>query len=168
MSHAMTKPDLRDPEHWLPRELFAVYCGGGSGKLLAFYDEAKRKRQMLGMHFDAFSFLALPMWLGYRRQWNLLATLVSVLLAFGVIEALTSLRIPHGAMAGAMGGLGLLGYGLLLSNANGLYWKLKRQGLNAEAIERAMADRAKPSVGRACAVLVVGLGVSFALAQLLP
>ena len=56
----MTRPNLRDPDQWVPRELFAAYCGGGSDKLLAYYDKAKAKRQPIVWSFDWLAVSSFP------------------------------------------------------------------------------------------------------------
>ena len=145
----MTKPDLRDPEQWIPRELFAAYCGENSSKLLAFYDKAKAARKPLVFSFDWLAFLALPAWLGYRRQWTLWATLVGMITAITLVESLARFEIPAGAFGGSLIVLGLMAQGLLLTTANGLYVKLKQQGQGDDAIRAALVNKASRSVGLA-------------------
>lgn len=156
----MTKPDLRDPEQWIPRELFAKYCGPKSDKLLAYYDKAKAKRQLIVTDFEWFPFLVLPAWLGYRQQWALWGTLTACFAALTLVEALMRFQLPNGAFGGMMLALGLMAHGLVLSSANGLYLKLKKQGLTGEALESALAGRASPHVGFACLALAGSLLVS--------
>jgi len=164
----MDKPDLRDPAQWLPRELFAAYCGPGSDKLLAYYDKAKAKRQLIVFQFDWLAFFAVPAWFGYRQQWTLWATVVGVVAAATVIEALARIHLPAGAFGGAMMAVGLMAHGLVLTTANGQYLKLKRQGLGPDAIRSALADKARAHLGSAFAGLFGALAIGSALAYLLP
>lgn len=164
----MSKPDLRDPEQWIPRDLFEAYCGAGSDKLLAYYDKAKAKRQLITADFDWLAFLLLPAWFGYRRQWNLWATLTGLLVVAMLLELFLRIRIPSGAFAGSAMGLGLMAHGILLANANGLYLKLKRAGLSQEALRAALVDRARPSPRLACLALFASLAIGVSLALLVP
>ena len=164
----MAKLDLSDPEQWLPRELFAAYCGPGSDKLLAYYDKAKAKRKLITAQFDWLAFFVLPAWLGYRQQWALWGTLTGMVAAISVVEAIAHIQIPSGAFGGTFIALGLMANGLLLSNANGLYLKLKQQGLSPDAISTALAGRARPRVDLACAALVGSLVITVGTAWLLP
>lgn len=166
----MTKPDLRDPEQWIPRELFAKYCGPDAAKLLAYYDKAKAKRQLIVADFAWFPFLILPAWLGYRQQWTLWGTLTGCFATLSLLEGVMRFQVPSGAFGGMMIALGLMAHGFLLSNANGLYLKLTRQGVTGEALESALTGRASPRVGHAClalaGTLVIGvLGAMFSLQE---
>jgi Protein of unknown function (DUF2628) len=166
----MTKPDLRDPDQWIPRDLFADYCGPGSDKLLAYYDKAKAKRQMIVSNFEWFAFLLLPAWLGYRQQWVLWGTLTGCFAALSLLEAFFHFQLPNGAFGGLMIALGLMAHGFLLTNANGLYLKLKQQDLSHDAVRAALLGRARPRAGMACLALVgsllIGiLGAMFSLRE---
>lgn len=150
-----------DPETWIPRDLFAAYCGDESERLLAYYDKAKSKRQMVTADLDWFALLLFPAWLGYRRQWKLWSVLAGVLAIASLVEAIARVHIPHGAFGGTMLALGMMAHGFVLSNAHGTYLALKKQGLSDDAMRTAMANRAAPSVMQACAALlgVLALGV---------
>ncbi|HKU42399.1 MAG TPA: hypothetical protein VJR89_29775 [Polyangiales bacterium] len=164
----MTRPNLRDPEQWVPRELFAAYCGPRSEALLAYYDKAKAKRQPVVMSFDWLAVFILPAWLGYRRQWTLWATLVGTIGAITIFTELAHVALPSGAFGGALLALGSMARGLLLTNANGQYFKLKQRGLADDAIRVELADKAGPSVGSALAALAGAILVQAALLMLLP
>jgi hypothetical protein len=164
----MSKTTLNDPTQWIPRALFADYCGEQADKLLAYYDKAAQKRQMVATSFDWFAILLLPAWLGYRRQWTLWGTLTGMLAAISIAEALFRFHIPTSAFGGVMIALGMMAPGLLLSNAHGLYLRLKQQGLSHDAMRRALANRAAPSVGLACLALAGSLAVGIATALLGP
>jgi Protein of unknown function (DUF2628) len=162
----MKTPDIRDPEHWVPRELFAAYCGEQSGSMLDYYDRAKSKRKPIVMSFDALAFFVLPAWLGYRRQWILWATLSGAIAVFTIAAALAKVQLPGGAFGGALIGLGLMARGLLLTTANGQYLKLKQRGSSDAEIRDALADRARPSIALAIvgllgALVIQGLVVAF-------
>ena len=47
--------DRKRPELWIPRDLFAEYCGEDSPELLVFYDKATRQKDMLTMSFVYFN-----------------------------------------------------------------------------------------------------------------
>jgi hypothetical protein len=166
----MTRPNLRDPDNWIPRELFAAYCGPGSDKLLTYYDKARAKRNMISVDFDLLAFLALPAWLGYRQQWALWAVLTGLLAVLPFIEVAAGVELPNAAFTGTLLALGLMARGLLLSNATGLFLKLKAQGLAPEAIQSALAGRASPRLPFAFAglfgALVIIMGAVL-LAELL-
>jgi hypothetical protein len=168
MESRMSKPDLRDPDQWIPRELFAAYCGARSDKLLAYYDKAKAKRQLIVTDFDWLAFLLLPAWFGYRRQWNLWGTLTGMLVVATLLELLLHIRLPSGALAGSAMALGLMAHGILLANANGAYLKLKASGASDDAIRAALTDRASPSPRAAALALMGSLAIGVALGLLLP
>ena len=164
----MAQPDLRKPENWLPREVFAAYCGGDSDKLLAYYDKAKAKGKPIVFSFDWLAVLLLPAWLGYRRQWTLWVTLVVTLAVITIATSIAHMDLPAGALGGALLSIGLMGPGLLLTNANGLYLKLKQQGLSEDAVRATLADKASPSAGLAFAGLAGAFVVQAVLLLLLP
>ncbi|MEO6603591.1 MAG: hypothetical protein ABIQ16_27150, partial [Polyangiaceae bacterium] len=64
----------KDPQNWIPRELFAAYVGARSEDLMAYYDKAQSKKNPLTFSFNLLAVLALPAWLGLRRQWALWGT----------------------------------------------------------------------------------------------
>jgi hypothetical protein len=150
-----------DPETWIPREIFAAYCGAKAERLLAYYDRAKSKRQMVTTQLDWFALLLFPAWLGYRRQWALWGALAGCLAVASIVEAIARVHIPHGAFGGMMLALGMMAHGLTLSSAQSIYLKLKGQGLADDAIRAAMANRAAPSAVLAMAALagMLALGV---------
>lgn len=152
-SRPMSRPDIRDPDQWIPRDLFAAYCGEDSGPLLEYYDKAKAKRKPILWSFDWLAFLVLPAWLGYRRQWTLYATLIGSIAVITAVTAVMHVRLPSGAFAGALIALALMARGLLFTNANSAYFKLKQQGRDDSAIRAALAGKAKRSPGLAVAGL---------------
>ncbi|HET6336908.1 MAG TPA: DUF2628 domain-containing protein [Polyangiales bacterium] len=165
----MSSPNIRDPEQWVPRELFAAYCGEESGSMLAYYDKAKTKRKAIVFSFDWLAFFVLPAWLGYRRQWALWATLTVSIAVITAGAALLDVHVPGGAFGGGLIAMALMARGLLLTSANSLYSKLKQRGLAADAIRAELANKAAPSVGLAIAGLLGALvvqGLVAALARL--
>jgi Protein of unknown function (DUF2628) len=164
----MTGPNTRDPEQWVPRDLFAAYCGEESGAMLAYYDKAKAKRKPIVFSFDWLAFFVLPAWLGYRRQWTLWATLIGSTAVITAGAALLDVRVPGGAFGGALVAMALMARGLLLTSANGLYFKLKQRGLVTDAIRAELADKAAPSVGLAIAGLLGALVVQGLVVMLVP
>jgi hypothetical protein len=143
--------DRKRPELWIPRDLFAEYCGEDSPELLVFYDKATRQKDMLTMSFDLLAVLALPAWLGYRRQWKIWATFTGLIAAVTVIEQLARFSIPSGAFVGTGVVLGLMARGFLLTDATGAWLKLKREGRDSAAIQQALRGRARKSVALAFA-----------------
>ncbi|HKP59561.1 MAG TPA: DUF2628 domain-containing protein [Polyangiales bacterium] len=164
----MAQPDLRDPEQWIPRELFAAYCGANSEKLLQYYDKAKAKRKPMLFAFDWLAFFVLPAWLGYRRQWTLWGTLVGMIALITIIAAVAKVELPAGAFGGGLIALGMMAQGLLLAQANGLYFKLKKQSLGDDAMRVALADKASPSVGMVVAGLAGALIIQALVVFVLP
>ena len=152
----------------MPRDVFAEYCGANSDKLLAYYDKAKAKRKPVVFSFDWLAILLLPAWLGYRRQWTLWVTLVATIAVITVVTSLADVDAPAGAFGGALLTLGMMAQGLLLMNANGLYSKLKKQGLNEDTIRITVADKARASIRLAVAALVGALLVQGIIAFVLP
>jgi hypothetical protein len=155
----VTRPNLRDPENWLPRELFAVYCGPRSTNLLAYYDKAKAKRNPLVFSFDWLAFFVLPAWFAYRRQWTLWTTLVVTVAVLSIGTSLAHVQLPAGAFSGGLLAMGMMAQGCLLLNANGRYLKLKNQGLSDDAIRGELADKASPHVGFALAGLAGAIAI---------
>lgn len=149
----MSRPDIRDPDQWIPRDLFAAYCGEDSGPLLEYYDKAKAKRKPILWSFDWLAFFVLPAWLGYRRQWVLYAALIGSIAVVTVVADWMHVRLPSGAFGGALIALALTARGLLFTNANGAYFKLKRAGIQDDGIRQALANKAKRSPGLAVAGL---------------
>jgi hypothetical protein len=164
----MSSPNIRDPERWIPRELFGAYCGAESGSMLAYYDKAKTKRKPIVFSFDWLAFFVLPAWLGYRRQCALWATLTASIAVITAGAALLDVRVPGGALGGGLIAMALMARGLLLTSANGLYFKLKQRGLPADAMRTELANKAAPSVGLAIAGLVGALVVQGLVVALVP
>jgi len=164
----MEHVDIRDPAHWLPRDLFASYCGSSTDKLLAYYDKAKARKKIVIMAFDPLAFFVLPAWLGYRRQWTLWATLVGTIAVISAGAAIARVELPTGVFGGSLIALGLMAHGLLLTNANGQYAKLKRQGASDEAIRAALSDRAKPSAALAFAALAAAIALQVLVIFIVP
>lgn len=168
MFEPVSELDPRKPEHWLPRELFAAYCGARSDQLLAYYDKARAKGKPIVLSFDWLAVLVLPAWLGYRRQWASWASLVGTILVVSVGAQLAHLELPAGAFGGGLLALGASAHGLLLTTANGKYVKLKRQGLSDEAIGAALANKACPSAALGVAALLAAIAIQVAAMLLVP
>lgn len=159
---------MSDPEQWIPRELFAAFCGEDSGPLLSYYDKAREKKKLLVMELDWLALLLLPAWLGLHRRWAMCATLTACICGSLLFEALAHVQIPSGAFAGTGIAFGLMARGLLLTDANGLFLKLKKQNASPAQLAEALTGRGKGSW--ATALLAVGgcLGVIFLTALSLP
>jgi hypothetical protein len=159
----MANLDLRDPQNWIPREVFAAHVGPGSDDLLAYYDQAKEKKNPLLMSFNLLAVLALPAWLGLRRQWATWGTFTGLLGALPFIERAVGFQVPAGAFVGTGVAMGFMAKGLLLTSANGRYLKLKRQGLDARAIRDALEGGARANIpfavagGLGCVTAILAL-----------
>src|SRR5262245_53913242 len=129
----MEKSDPRDPQNWIPRELFEAYVGSHSHDLLVFYDKAVAKKNPLMSSFDLLAVLLLPAWLGLRQQWALWATFTGFIGVLPFVEHALGITIPNAVFVGTGVGMGTLARGLLLANANTLFLKLKRKGLSGAA-----------------------------------
>jgi hypothetical protein len=162
----MEKPDPRDPKNWLPRELFAAYVGDSSDDMLAYYDKAVAKKNPMFMSFNLLAILVLPAWLGLRSQWAMWGIYTGLIGSLPFIEHALGINYPAGAVGGVSVAMGCMARGLLLASANGLYLKLKRQGLTQDAIHQAMYNRARINVPFAVAGGVGFLMVALGLAQL--
>ena len=138
----MATLDAHDPKNWIPRELFAAYVGSGSDDLLAYYDKAVSKRNPLIMSFNLLAMLALPAWLGLRRQWAMWGTFTGLVGMLPFIELALGVHIPAGAFVGVGVAMGGMARGLLLTSANAQYLKLKRRGLDSNAMREELQGRA--------------------------
>jgi hypothetical protein len=161
----MPKLDPKNPDHWIPRDLYAAYVGEGSEGILEHYDKAKAKRTPTAMSFDLFAILAFPAWLGYRRQWLMWATFVGLIGVAPVVEHLAGWDLPSSVFVGMGLAMGMLARGFLLMSATARYAKLKNQGLDHERIRTAMQDGARRSPllamvgGLGAVAIVVGLSI---------
>jgi hypothetical protein len=162
----MSKLDLRDPQQFIPRELFAAYVGPSSDDLLAYYDKVQQRGNPVVMSFNLLAILILPAWLGLHRLWVLWFTYTGLIGLVAFVEQAFKITIPSGAFVGIGVALGLMARGLLLMNANGLYLKMKRQGRDANAVREALEGRARSSIPLAVVAALGSVGVIWALAQL--
>ncbi|HVY32031.1 MAG TPA: hypothetical protein VHB79_36095 [Polyangiaceae bacterium] len=160
------KLDSRDPQNWIPRELFAAYVGPQSEDLLTYYDKAVSKKNPLVMSFNPLAMLLLPAWLGLRQQWAMWATFTGLIGAVPFVEQALGITIPNGAFVGTAVAMGMMARGLLLVTANAQYLKLKRQGMSADAVREALRDRARLNIPFAVAAGVGSVMVIFGLAHL--
>jgi hypothetical protein len=162
----MASLDVRDPQNWIPRELFAAYVGEGSADLLAYYDQAKEKKNPLHFSFNLLAVLALPAWLGLRRQWAMWGTFTGLIGILPLLEHAIGFQVPAGAFVGTGVAMGFMARGLLLTSANARYLKLKRKGLDSAAIRAALEGGARANVPFAIAGGLGCVTVVFALNHL--
>jgi hypothetical protein len=162
----MARVDPRDPQNWIPRELFAAYVGPRSDDLLAYYDKARDKKNLLTMSFNLLAVLMLPAWLGLRQQWAMWATFTGLIGVLPFIEHALGIELPSGGFVGVGVAMGFMARGFLLTSANGHYLKLKRQGLDENAIRNALQGRARSNVPFAVAGGLGSLTVIIGLAHL--
>jgi hypothetical protein len=153
------KVDLRDPANWIPKEMFLAYCGEGSETLSKYYDKCVAKKNMMHMSLNWLSVLLFPAYTGYRRLWSIWATITIIFAGLPFVEALMSRSLPVTAFSGAMLAIGLMGNGLLLMQANAVFHKLKKQGLEIEEIRKRMRFQARPSTGLAFLALGAHVGL---------
>jgi hypothetical protein len=139
----MAKVDPRDPQNWIPKELFAAYVGPGSSDLLEYYDKARDKKNPLLMSFNLLAVLALPAWLGLRRQWAMWATFTGLIGILPFVEQALGVQLPMGGFVGMGVAMGFMARGLLLTSANARYLKLQRQGASAGALREALQGARK-------------------------
>jgi hypothetical protein len=154
---------------WIPRELYAAFCGETEGPCLRHYDKAQKKGNPMTMSFSWLAILCLPGWLAYRQRWRLLLVLCAVI---GVVTAATGLLgidVPGAAWTGTGLALGFMAHGLLLTDANHRYQKLLKQNQSEQAIAAALANQAapRPLLALFTVILVFGLALSVALLMLL-
>jgi len=162
----MASLNAQHPESWIPRELFAAYVGSGSDDLLAYYDKAVAKKNPLFMSFNLLAVLLFPAWLGLRRQWAMWGTFTGLIGILPFIELALGVPIPTGAFVGVAVAMGCMARGLLLTSANAQYLKLKRRGLDANAIHEALQGRASRNFPFALAGGLGSVTVIFGLAHL--
>ncbi len=148
------KTDMKDVSTWIPKDLFNAYCGEQTDRLSAFYDKALNKQNQMVWSLNWFAILLMPAWLGYRQQWNLLATLTIMVSSVFFIEAFFNLNLGSGIMMGVLFALAFMANGLLLMNAQGEFIKLIEQGLDGAEIKAALQDKASPSIPMALAGLL--------------
>ena len=162
----MADLDARDPKNWIPRELFAAYVGPSSDDLLAYYDKAVAKKNLLFMSFNLLAMLLLPAWLGLRRQWAMWGTFTGLIGILPFLELALGVHIPAGAKVGVWVAMGGMARGLLLTTANAQYLKLKRRGLDANAIREELQGRASLNFPFALAAGLGSVTLIFGLAHL--
>jgi hypothetical protein len=159
----MEKRDLRDPNNWIPRDLFAAYLGPRSDDMLAYYDKAVSKKNPILMSFSPLALFLLPAWLGLRQQWAMWATFTGLVGVLPFIEQALGIVIPNGAFVGIGVAMGMMARGLLLTSANAHYLRLTRQGLSASALLEALRGRARINIpfavagGLGSVTIIVGL-----------
>ena len=162
----MPRVDLKNPENWIPREIFSKYIGPNSAGMLAYYDKARQKKNAMTASFNLLAILMLPAWLGLRQQWTLLATYTGIVGILPFIEYLTGIVIPNGAFVAINVMMGTMVNGLLLSNATAIYLKMRNQGLNDEVIGQRLCNKAKRQIPMAIVGLIGSAGIVVGLAVL--
>jgi hypothetical protein len=162
----MAKLDVRDPQNWIPRELFAAYVGPDSEALLAYYDKAKVQKNPLLMSFNLLAVLVLPAWLGLRQQWAMWATFTGLIGVVPFFEHALGVELPSSVFVGVGVAMGAMARGFLLTSANGRYLKLKRKGLTDGAIREALDGKARSNIPFAVAGGFGSLTVIVGLAHL--
>lgn len=146
--------------------MFAAYVGPGSNDLLAYYDKARDKKNPLLMSFNLLAVLALPAWLGLRRQWAMWATFTGLIGILPFLERALGINLPMGGFVGMGVAMGFMARGLLLTSANAQFLKLQRQGLSAGALRDALQGRAEANIPFAVAGGLGSVTVIFGLAHL--
>ena len=160
----MKKNDLKDPATWIPRDLFAVFCGEGSDKLLTYYDKCVAKKNPMAISANWLAILLLPAWLGYRRLWSQWLTLT---LLFGIlpfIEHFIKFEFPPAGYGGIGIALGMMANSMLLTKGTAIYQKLKKEGKSDAAITEEIRDQAAKSIPLAIAALFLSFAATIGLA----
>jgi hypothetical protein len=146
---------LKDPAGWIPKDLFVSYAGAeGTSKLAAFHDKAVARRNAFVPSLDWLALLLFPAWLGYRKQWPLLAVYTALFAALPLLELAFGFKVPSSAFVGIGVALGMHGNAFLLMSANSLYQKLLTQGLADDEIAARLRHAAKGGPALALGALV--------------
>jgi Protein of unknown function (DUF2628) len=133
---------VNEPKVWIPRELYADFCGEKDGPCLRHYDKARIKANPLSMSFNWLAILCLPAWLAYRQRWQLLITLTVVSCLANIASDAFGFSLPIGAYGGVGVALGLMAHGFLLTDANHRYGQLLQQSQDEASIQAALANAA--------------------------
>lgn len=158
-----TRVDARDPAQWIPKELFAAFCGEGSEPLLAYYDRVSEKRNPATWSPNLLAILILPAWLTYRQQWKLWAIYTAIVGLVPFFEYGFGFSVPAGAFVGGSVALGFMANGLLLMTANDRYGKLRASGRDLEGIQGAHQDKAAKNLPGAFAGAIGAIAVCLVL-----
>lgn len=153
---------LKDSASWIPKEIFLVYCGDEDSKKLSnFYDQAVSKKNMMAFSFNWFAVLFFPAWLGFRKQWALLAVFTGMFALLPFLEVIFRFSFPNGAFVGFDIILGMQANGFLLNSAHRNYLKFKKENLETGTIIGKMRDQAKGSIVLALLSLATCIGIVF-------
>lgn len=157
----------RRPVVWIPRDLYAAFCGETDGPCMRHYDKAQKRGNPMTMSFSWLAILCLPGWLAYRQRWQLLLVFCVVFVLASVITGVLDLEVPGAAYTGMGIALGLMAHGLLLTDANHRYQKLLKKNQSEQAIAAALANQAAPRPLLAVFMIILLLGLALAFALLL-
>lgn len=153
--------DYKNPENWIPRDLFQSYCGEKSERLISFYDKAVEKRKMQIVSINWLALFLFPAWLGYRKQWSILIALTAIFSVLPFLEGMFSFKLPTPGFAGGLLAVGLLANSFLLMNAQKDFSRLKQSGMDNDAIKNQLENKASPSVKTAVLSLFGYLVITF-------
>jgi hypothetical protein len=152
-----------EPKVWIPRELYAAFCGEEDGPCLRQYDKARMKRNPMVMSFNWLAILCLPAWLAYRQRWQLLLAVTIVVCLASIASDAFGVMVPAGAYGGVGIALGLMAHGFLLTDANHRYGQLVAQNQDQESMQAALANAARGRPLFALLGVAGSVAVSFGL-----
>jgi hypothetical protein len=154
---------VNEPKVWIPRELYADFCGEKIGPCLRHYDKARTKRNPLVTSFNWLAILCLPAWLAYRQRWQLLITLTIVVCLASIASDAFGFNVPAGAYGGVGIALGLMAHGFLLTDANHRYGQLVARAQDPASIQAALVNAASGRPLFALLGIAGSVAISFAL-----
>ena len=139
----MANLDAQDPKNWIPRELFAAYVGPELGPFTRLLRQGGRQEEPLVHELQPLGHVAAA---GVARAAPTVGHVGHVHGPCGRSAVRGAgarcCKIPAGAFVGVGVAMGGMARGLLLTTANAQYLKLKRRGLDANAIREALQGRA--------------------------
>ena len=94
-------------------------------------------------------------WLGYRKQWEILTTMLVIFTVLPLIEAIFDITISNSGLTGVTIAIGLMSNGFLLANAHRVFMKHKQSGMDKDKIKQTLKDKISPSVPMAFASLIL-------------
>lgn len=158
------KFDAKDPETWIPKDIFLAYCGENSGKMGIFYDKAVKSKNAFSFSLNWLAILLLPAWLGYRKLWTIHLTFSILIGAISFVEFYFDFVLPSSSFTGSGVALGMMATALYFQDANIKYHKLKITIETSEEILTKMKGKGAASIPLAVVGLISSLIIIFGLA----
>jgi len=139
----MNSIDNKNPESWIPKDLFMLYCG--DNKLEKFYEKAVAKKNINQVKFNLVAILFPPLWFSSRKQWLVLLYFSFIIFLDTFLETYFNKAFPASAYVLLSIIPAFLSYSIILRMANYKYYNLKAKGLSQEDIKLGLKDKAKQS-----------------------